>query len=64
MEEGLLLNGIDMNRARIAVNKGVIPPVAILPDPAVTPLATGGLTLPWTEFATDALIGKGSEIRR
>jgi hypothetical protein len=59
----LLLDGVHMDCARIAVNKRVIIPAYILPNLAVTPITLFHLTGVWAEFTANAAILEWGEKR-
>ncbi len=53
VEEGLLLDGINMNGTGIAINKGIVLPIHVLSNSAVTTLSFFHLTYAGTELALD-----------
>jgi hypothetical protein len=62
MEERLLLDGVQVYGARIAINQGVILSLAVFPHAAFPPLPILHLALPGAELATHQTLGQGAVV--
>jgi hypothetical protein len=62
VEKGLLFHRVNVHSARISKNKGIILPIPIFPDPAISALSVTGLAVSRAKLATHAVIGKRSKV--
>jgi hypothetical protein len=58
VQEGLLLHRVHVDRAGVAVNQGIVKALAVLPDPALAPVAVRDLAVPGAELALHHALGE------
>jgi hypothetical protein len=62
VEKWLLFHRVNVHSAWISKNKGIILPISVFPDPAISALSVTGLAMSRAKLATHPVIGKRSKV--